>query len=41
MSTDMVRLTVDFENPAPEWWEGGACGGACGRRSATRLSGVG
>ena len=19
----MVRLAIDFENPAPEWWEGG------------------
>jgi hypothetical protein len=23
MSTDMVRLSIDFENPASEWWEGG------------------
>jgi len=20
---DMVRLAIDFENPSPEWWEGG------------------
>jgi hypothetical protein len=23
MTSDMVRLTIDFENPATEWWEGG------------------
>jgi hypothetical protein len=23
MNTDMVRLAIDFENPAEEWWEGG------------------
>ncbi|MEE2674843.1 MAG: hypothetical protein VX466_13660 [Myxococcota bacterium] len=23
MSGEMVRLCIDFENPAPEWWESG------------------
>ncbi len=23
MSESMVRLTIDFENPATEWWENG------------------
>ncbi len=23
MSPDMVRLSIDFENAATEWWEGG------------------
>lgn len=23
MSADMVRLAIDFENPASEWWENG------------------
>lgn len=23
MSADMVRLFIDFENPASEWWESG------------------
>ena len=23
MNSDMVRLAIDFENPAQEWWEGG------------------
>jgi len=23
MSSDMVRLAIDFENPATDWWENG------------------
>ena len=23
MSAEMVRLSIDFENPASEWWESG------------------
>ena len=23
MTSDMVRLAIDFENPATEWWESG------------------
>ena len=23
MTNEMIKLAVDFENPAPEWWENG------------------